>query len=176
VALLRGINVGRNNRVAMADLRALLGDLGYTDVRTHLNSGNAVFTVPGRTSARSVEKAVEEGLTRLTGRTIRVVVRTRDELAGVVDANPFVDVVEDGSRLLVTFFGGRPPASTLEGLDPDAFLPERFALVGRELYAWLPGGMQNSALLKALDGRPADLVATGRNWNTVTRLLELADG
>ena len=102
-------------------------------------------------------------------------VRTGDELAAVVAGNPFADVADDGSRLLVTFFDRAPDPADLDHLDPSGFLPEQFRLAGRELYLWMPQGMQNSALHKALDGRPrGQLVATARNWNTVTKLLEIA--
>jgi uncharacterized protein (DUF1697 family) len=174
VALLRGINVGKNNRLAMSDLRTLLENLGYADVRTHLNSGNAVFTVTGRARPETVAKKIEQAISAELGMTLRVVVRTRDELAKVVEANPLADVMQNPSRLLVTFLSDSVPAKSLRDIGPEAFLPELFALTGRELYLWLPGGFQNSPLLKALDGKPDGVATTSRNWNTVTRLLELA--
>jgi len=174
VALLRGINVGKSNRVAMATLRGLLERLGHSDVRTHLNSGNAVFTVAGRPAAATVAKKIERGLLDETGLTLRVVVRSRDELAAVVDANPFADVADDPARLLVAFLAEAVPTGRLDGIEPDAFAPEQFYLARREVYLWLPGGIQASALTKALSDQRLGVAATSRNWNTVTKLLELA--
>ena len=174
VALLRGINVGKNNRVPMATLRSLLEGLGYHEVRTHLNSGNAVFTVAGRQSPATVAKKLEQSLLEETGLTLRVVVRSRDELAGVVDKNPFTAVADDPARLLVAFLSGPVPAGRLRDLDPDALLPERFHVAGREVYLWLPNGIQASPLNKTLSDQRLGVAATSRNWNTVTKLLELA--
>ena len=174
VALLRGINVGKNNRVPMAALRDLLTGLGYTDVRTHLNSGNAVFSVPGRAKPESVGKRIEKSLQDEVGLSLRVVVRSRDDLAAVVAANPFRTVATNPSRLLVSFLSGPVPPGRLRDVDPDAFAPERFEVAAREIYLWLPDGIQNSELVKALTDQRLGVAATARTWNTVTRLLELA--
>ena len=101
VALVRGINVGKNNRLPMATLREVIEDLGYTDARTHLNSGNAVFTVTGRQQPATVAKRIETALLDETGLTLRVVVRSRKELADVVAKNPFADEATDPARFLV---------------------------------------------------------------------------
>ena len=172
VALLRGINVGRHNRVAMADLRQLLTDLGHTGVRTHLNSGNAVFAGRARSPA-AVARAIEAELQARLGRAIRVFVRTGDELAAVVAANPLPTT--DPSRLLVVFLDGPPDAAALHRIDLDAYAPERMAAGRREVYLWLPSGITGSALLKAIGEQRVDAAGTARNWATVTRLLSLVE-
>ncbi|MEP6760026.1 MAG: DUF1697 domain-containing protein [Sporichthyaceae bacterium] len=174
VALLRGINVGKNNRVPMATLRSLLEDLGYTDVRTHLNSGNAVFTVSGRQQPATVAKKVEAALLDETGLTLRVVVRSQKELADVVAKNPFADVATDPARFLVAFLAEPVPAGRLRAVDVDALAPEQFHVARRELYLWLPSGIQNSPMMKVLTDQKLGVATTARNWNTVTKLLELA--
>ncbi len=174
VALLRGINVGKNNRVAMATLRSLLGDLGYADARTHLNSGNAVFTVPGRKQPATVAKKIEAALHAETGMALRVVVRSRKEVAGLVANNPFADEASDPARFLVAFLAEPVPAARLRDVDAQALAPERFHLARKELYLWLPGGFQNSPMLKVLSDEKLGVATTHRNWNTVTKLLELA--
>jgi uncharacterized protein (DUF1697 family) len=165
VALLRGINLGSKRRVAMADLRALLSELGYGDVRTLLQSGNAVFTAPRANVRRQLEAALAERF----GMEIDVVLRTMDELHAVVDADPFGAKVTDPRRYFVVFLDGAPDVSGLDGID---FAPDRFEAGAREIYAWCPDGMQNSRLMRAL-GRPGlGGTATVRNWSTVTKLLE----
>ena len=175
VALLRGINVGKNNRVPMELLRDLLTGLGYTDVRTHLNSGNAVFGAARKQQPATVATKIEKALLDAVGRPIRVVVRTRDELAGVVERNPLESVATDPARFLVAFLDKPVAASRLQDLDDSALLPERFHRDERELYLWLPTGIQNSELVKTLSDQRLGVTSTHRNWNTVTRLLELAD-
>jgi uncharacterized protein (DUF1697 family) len=169
VALLRGINLAAKRRVAMADLRAWLIDLGYTDVRTLLQSGNAVFHTPKRPA--TVRKELEKALAANAGFTIDCVLRTAAELRAVVDANPLGDVATDPSRYLVAFLDvpGKWPR-----LDLTAFEPERVHLAEREAYFWVPGGIQKSKILAAFPARKGE-VATVRNWNTVTKLLAVAE-
>lgn len=169
VALLRGINLASRRRVAMADLRAWLTDLGYAGVRTHLQSGNAVFGTAKRpaTVLRELEKRLAEG----AGFPIDCVLRTADELRAVVQLDPFGEIATDPSRYLVSFLSG--PATPPE-FAPDSFAPELFRVGEREIYFWVPGGIQKSKVLAAFPARAGE-VATVRNWNTVTRLLAMSD-
>ena len=163
LALLRGINLGAKRRVAMADLRALLEELGYTDVRTVLASGNAIFT--GRASKRKLEAALEKRFKM----KIDVVLRTMEELRAVIDADPFGEEVDNPTRYFVVFLDHEPELAALDGED---FTPDRFAVQGREIYVWCPDGMQNSRLMKALHKPAAGGTATVRNWATVNKLLD----
>ena len=169
VALLRGINIAAKRRVAMADLRAWLADLGYTDVRTLLQSGNAVFRSDKRQA--TVRREVEAALAERAGFTIDCVFRTAPELRAVVEANPFGDIVTDPARYVVSFLD--VPATWPE-IDTAAFEPELVHLAEREAYFWLPGGFQKSKLVAAFPTRKGE-VATVRNWNTVTKLLAMAE-
>ena len=165
VALLRGINLGSKRRIAMADLRELLAELGYEDVRTVLASGNVIFTGP---KAKAREK-LEHGLEERFGFKVDVVLRTMDEVHAVVADEPFKDAVDNDTRYFVVFLPSKPDVSSLEGQD---FAPDQFAVNGHEIYAWCPDGMQNSRLMKAL-GKPGIApTATVRNMATVKKLLE----
>jgi uncharacterized protein (DUF1697 family) len=172
IALLRGVNVGRHNRISMAALRGLLAELGYSGVRTHLQSGNAVFRA-ARTSAQ-VAREVEAALAEKLGIEVKVLVRSRAELRAVVRANPLATQGRDGSRLLVSFLSGRPDADQLAQLAGADVAPEEFAVGRREIYLWCPSGLQNSPLVKAFSDRHLGMAATARNQNTVAKLLELA--
>ncbi len=175
VALLRAVNVGGRNRIAMAHLRELLEGLGYGEVRTHLQSGNAVFTAAGTTpgGAEGVAREIERALARELGLTASVLVRTREDLQRVVAANPLLGVADDHARLLVTFLSDAPEHEAVDALAPADFEPDVFALGEREVYVWYPDGVRATRLSNAFWERRLGLVATGRNWNTVTRLLEL---
>jgi uncharacterized protein (DUF1697 family) len=173
VALLRGVNVGGNNLVPMARLRELLGELGYEGVRTHLQSGNAVFTAPDTPPERAARE-IEGQLTRHLGLGVRVLVRTAPELAGVVAANPLPEATSEPARLLVNFLSAPPSPELLGELDPADFEPERFGVGEREVYVWCPEGVRATKLSYAFWERRLGVVATARNWNTVTRLLALA--
>jgi uncharacterized protein (DUF1697 family) len=173
VVLLRGINLGSKRRLAMADLRELLEGLGYDDVRTHLQSGNAVLRAPTRSGA-AVEKAVSAAIDRELGLKVDVVVRTAAQMAAVVAADPFGSIATDPGRYLVTFLARKPPASWLDSVDPQAYAPEQAAVVGKEIYLWLPRGVQGSKLARMISDKKLGGTATSRSWNVVTRLAELA--
>jgi uncharacterized protein (DUF1697 family) len=166
VGLLRGINLGAKRRIAMADLRALLTELGYEDVRTVLASGNVIFTGPKAKAREKLETAIAERF----GFQVDVVLRTMAELHAVVADEPFGDEVDNDTRYFVVFLPSAPDVSSLDGQD---FAPDKFAANGREIYAWCPDGMQNSRLMKALGKpHPGATTATVRNMATVKKLLE----
>jgi uncharacterized protein (DUF1697 family) len=166
VALLRAVNVG-GRKVPMVELRALVESLGFDDVRTYIQSGNVLFSAPRTPKPGLLEQAIEERF----GLSVDVVVRSGADLRRALERDPFPDA--DRSKLHIGFMAKRPAASAVSALDPDAFLPERFAIVGRELYLHLPGGMARTKLPGYVLRRLA-VPTTLRNWNTVTKLAELA--
>jgi len=173
IALLRGVNLGPRNRVKMADLRALLAEMGLDDVRTHLQSGNAVFT--SRAKPAALERDIAQRLAADLGVEAPVVVRTRDELAAVVARDPFAGVADDPKRYQVSFLSAEPDPEVVAELSAVDVAPERVVFDGREVYAWHADGIQRSPLARLLTDRRLGVVATARNWNTVTALLALAD-
>jgi uncharacterized protein (DUF1697 family) len=172
IVLLRGVNLARNRRLAMAELRALVEELGYDDVVTHLQSGNVVLTT--RKQPATVKRELERRIAAELGLETEIFVRTRDELAGVVARNPLRDVADNPSRYLVSFLSGKPSAADRRELEGLAVPPERIAFGSREIYSWHPSGLQGSKLAAQLAKRRL-VTATARNWNTVTKLLALAD-
>ena len=173
IALLRAVNVAAHNRVAMDDLRELMEGLGYEDVKTLLQSGNVVYR--GGDSPDAAARKIEKALAADLGVKSQVLVRTQAELANIVARNPFASVATDPKKLVVMFLSGKPDAAWLRELNPAKFEPERFAVHGRELYAWLPGGLGRSKLLASLTEKRLKVVATTRNWSTVEKLLALAE-
>jgi uncharacterized protein (DUF1697 family) len=173
IALLRGINVGKAKQIPMAGLRALLEGAGYTDVRTLLRSGNVVLTAASKDPA-AVAADVERLIEGQYGFSSRVVVRSRAQVQAVVDRDPFAGVATDGAKYLVGFCAAKPAKGVLDGLDPEVFAPERWVLDGDTLYLWLPGGINDSKLVKATSDKALGVAVTARNWNTVRKLLELA--
>ena len=171
IALLRGINVGRAKPVGMAELKATVEALGFDDVKTLLRSGNVVFAggaAPSRSVAERVEAAIEERFAMKVG----VVVRTADELAAAVAANPIPEAAGDGSNLHVMFLDEPLSDAARDGLDPAQFEPDVVRLADREVYVWYRNGMTGSPTAQQLDRRIRSLV-TDRNWNTLGKLLAL---
>jgi uncharacterized protein (DUF1697 family) len=174
IALIRGINVGKAKRVAMADLRALVEDLGYGDVRTLLNSGNVVFTAPGVAPGDAAAR-IEEGLAKRTGVSARVTVLTSRELATVISENSLAEVASDPSRMLVAVLMNKADRRRLEPLAKEDWAPEALALGTRAAYLWCPEGILASKLSEAVGRALGDAVTT-RNWATMTKLQVLAEG
>jgi uncharacterized protein (DUF1697 family) len=172
VILLRGINVGRHKRISMADLRALLDERGYADVKTHLQSGNVLLT--SRKAPAKVEADVAKGIAETLGHEVGVVVRTAGQMAEVVANDPFADVRDDHRFHQALFLAGEPDEQALAELQATDFSPERLVVQPGVLHAWCPDGVYDSALLKALER--IRTTATARNWRTVEKLAELARG
>jgi len=175
VALLRGVNnIGSANRVAMSDLRALVEGLGFLDVRTLMNSGNVVFTVPGDRrgdAGRRIEKALASRL----GVTCSVSVLSRSEVATLVRENPFAKMEDNPSRLLVVVPKDSLDRGPFKPLLARRWNPEALALGRRVAYVWCANGVAESALWPAVD-RALERTATARNMVTMTKLLALAGG
>ena len=155
----------------MGDLRELLEGHGYGDVRTHLQSGNVILSSPvsGARLERELERRLADGL----GIEVEVLVRSRTQLADVVARDPLGKVAKNPSRYLVSFLRSKPPAKLVRELAAEDVAPEQFMIEGREVYAWHPDGVQRSKVNKLLAQR-LGVTATARNWNTVTKLFELA--
>ncbi len=171
-ALLKGVNVGGNRKLPMADLRALVAGAGFGEVETLLASGNVVFSADEGDTAK-LEKALEAVLAQ-AGLTTDVLVRTLADLATVIDANPFTDAArERPSHLLVHFHRGRVPDGLIEQL-PEVYAgPEQLQAVGRELFVDYPDDIGHSKLPQAMAKLKFPKLATARNWNTVVKLVGL---
>ena len=171
--LLRGINLGSRNRIAMSALREAFADAGFEDVQTYLQSGNVVLS--SGAAAKTVARKCEAVIADRFELEIAVVVRTRAQLAAIVRRNPLGDVAEDPKRYQVSFLDRKPKVEVMRKLEAFAASGERLVASGRELYAWHPKGVARSKLWAALAGRGLGVKATARNWTTVTKLLELAE-
>ena len=174
VALLRGINVGKAKRIAMADLRALLESLGYGDVKTLLNSGNVVFSTKG-TKCTTLASRIEQGIVSELGITSRVTVLSAAELAQIVEENPLGKVATDGSRYMITVLTNPADRAKLAPLAEQDWKPEALALGERVAWNWCPNGVLESRVQLAL-GKALKDGATTRNWNTILQLRALLAG
>jgi uncharacterized protein (DUF1697 family) len=173
VALLRGINVGRSVRVSMADLSHLLAGAGYGQIKTHVQSGNVVLSAEA--TGADLEQELERLLHDQLDSPIRVVVRNRAQMAAVVEADPLAAVADIPKLKHVSFLGAELDPAIARELQAKAedLAPERLVVGGREIYTWHPGGMQSSPTARLLTDKRLGTTVTARNWNTVTKLLEL---
>ncbi|MEO6703774.1 MAG: DUF1697 domain-containing protein [Jatrophihabitantaceae bacterium] len=173
VALLRGINVGKAKRVAMADLRDLLTDLGYTDVRTHLNSGNAIFSSPPKLVKQANER-IQKAIAGQLKVDCAVVTRTASQLTEALSNDPFGDLATDPSRYLIGFLSHELGPAKAKAFEQRDFGEDQVRFGGPQAYLWCPGGINSSALFKTNWMKELGVTLTTRNWTTVHKLVELA--
>jgi uncharacterized protein (DUF1697 family) len=174
VALLRGVNVGSHNRIAMADVRAAVSVAGYGDVTTLVQSGNVVFTGTGRAAA--VGAAIESALRKAMKLDVDVIVRTSRELIAVADAHPFFASHIDPRFLHVGFLKQEPAAAAVRALSGVDFGADRFVVQDAELYIHYSDGQGRPKMTPAFFERALAVPMTVRNWNIVTKLAEMARG
>ena len=171
IALFRGINVVGNNRLLMKDLVRVLEDEGFTDVRTYIQSGNAVFNSVRGTS-RSLADRIGRAVEARHGFRPRIAMLSPRELAEAVAGNPFRAAVAEPKSLHLFFMAHAPPAPDHAALDRIRVGAEAFAFRGRVFYLHTPHGFPTSKLAASAE-RLIGIDATARNWNTVSRLLEM---
>ncbi|MFE2559221.1 DUF1697 domain-containing protein [Streptomyces sp. NPDC059352] len=174
-ALLRGINVSGHRKVPMAELRSVIEGLGHRNVRTHLQSGNAVFTTDSASTEDELTAELEDAIEGRFGFRVDCLVRDGDYLAAVAEACPFPAAELEGKQLHAVYYSGPADPERFATIDREAYLPEEFALGDRVLYLYVPEGLGRSKLGDVVS-RPAvvkGLVATARNWNTVVKLVEM---
>jgi uncharacterized protein (DUF1697 family) len=168
IALLRGINVGKAKRVAMADLRALMEGLGFSGVRTLLNSGNAVFDAKGGTPAAHA-KRLRAAIVEKTGVDCEVVVKTAADLAAAIAEHPLRRHAEDDARMLVMFTQDASALALLKALEDGDWAPEAFAVGQHAAWLWCANGIIESRISRAAT-RVLNERGTARNWATVEKL------
>lgn len=157
----------------MPELRSLLTEAGFEDVRTYVASGNVVLRSDAAPSELGSE--AEKLIAARFGFDVDVIVRTGRELAEVVRRNPLAEIAVNPKRYQVSFCDGEPHPDAVERAAALAVPPERVVAIGREVYGWHPEGIGRSKLWGKLAGDGLGVRATARNWTTVTTLLEMAD-
>ncbi len=168
IALLRGINVGRAKRIAMADLRGLFEDLGFTNVRTLLNSGNVVFQATRRSNSQVVS-TLEAAISSQFGFAVPVVILSGNALNSIVAENPLPNADSDPVKLLVAFVNSTSALSSAKVLLKEQWAPEALAVGTKAAYLWCANGIIQSSVAKAFS-RATGEAATMRNWATVLKL------
>jgi uncharacterized protein (DUF1697 family) len=168
IALLRGVNVGRAKRITMADLRSLVEDLGFSDVRTLLNSGNVVFQTTRRSDS-GIASTLEAAISNRFGFAVPVVVLSENELNSIVAENALTRAGRDPARLLVAFVNNSAVLGRASVLLEEPWEPEAMAVGSKAAYLWCANGIIQSRLAKAFSSAAGE-AATTRNWATVLKL------
>jgi uncharacterized protein (DUF1697 family) len=172
VAVLRGINLGGKNKLAMQSVVRIFAAAGCSEVRTYIQSGNIVFNAPARV-VQTLAKKISAHIASDFGLDVPVVLRSADELSAAIEANPFIAQGKDADHLHLALLAGVPSPAKLSALDPARSPGDEFVLHGRDLYLYLPNGVAKTKLTNAYLDAKLGTVSTFRNWRTVLKLLEL---
>jgi uncharacterized protein (DUF1697 family) len=173
IAMLRGINVSGHKIIKMEQLRTSFGALGFSNVKTYIQSGNVVFEA-ANDSAISLSKKIAQMILRDFGFSVPVFLRTSKEMEDIIKRNPLLKIPAiDQSKLHVTFLSDEPPKVTSASLQPLAAKSEQFRVVGREIYLYCPDGYGITKLSNTAIEKKLSTGATTRNWTTVNTLLAM---
>jgi uncharacterized protein (DUF1697 family) len=175
VALLRGINVGGKNKLPMKDLVQMFVEAGCDNPRSFIQSGNVIFRAAQTDTAR-LPDLITASIARDFGYRTPMLLRTTEQLRDVTSHNPFLQDGASEETLHVMFLANRPSPARVDALDPNRSPPDAFRVRGQEVYLHLPAGVANSKLTNSYFDSKLASVSTGRNWRTVTKLLELMEG
>jgi uncharacterized protein (DUF1697 family) len=171
ISLLRGINVGGNKKIRMAELTALYQSLGFTTVQTLLQSGNVIFSST-LTDPASITAQLEAAIIERFGFESKIILRSHDQLRAIIQHHPCsADQLAEPARILVTFLQREPDPQAVEALRQAHQGSEIIHHQGQELYLYYPDGMGRSKLDNSFIERKLKVISTGRNWNTVNKLL-----
>ena len=175
IALLRGINVGGKRKVLMADLRQLLEKIGFTDVKTYIQSGNVIFTLKEKLNNLEIAEKIEKVIADNYEFEVPVVVRTADEWKQAINDNPFYQSdMEDISQLHLTFLKEKPTNENQEKAESYDYPPDKFIIKNTEIYILCIGKYHKTKLSNTFFEKKLKVPTTTRNWKTVLKLLELS--
>jgi uncharacterized protein (DUF1697 family) len=165
-----------HNKIKMADLLALYKKLGFKDSETFIQSGNVVFSNPENMPAPGIAAKIEEAIRKKFGYSIPVIIRTPEELREIIAFNPFIDEEYfNPERLAVIFLYEKPSEAQIEKVKNISYPPDKFKITGKEIFIYCPNGFGRSKIYTGFFENKMKVTGTGRNWNTVNMLLEIAE-
>ncbi len=173
IAILRGINVGGRRKILMADLRAMLEAMNFSNVKTYIQSGNVIFDAEGKTDNITLAKNIAKAITEKFGFDVPVIVRTTKEWAQSVKQNPFYKDGVDISHLHLTFLSEAPKEEEKQNAESYNYEPDKFVIQGKDVFIYCEGKYHKSKLTNNFFEKKLKVNATTRNWKTVLKLLEL---
>ena len=171
ISILRGINVSGQKKIIMTDLVKLYEDLGFTDVKTYIQSGNVVFNSTKKVSNSLLVKQIETKINEIYGFQVPVIIRTVDEVSKIIATNPFKN--ETTENLYITFLSNLPNSNHLEKLTELNYLPDEFIIIEKEIYLNV-SSYGTTKLSNSFFENKLKVTATTRNWNTVNKLLAIS--
>lgn len=172
ISILRGINVSGQKKIRMEDLKALYQELDFSEVITYIQSGNVIFKTSHNISISGLSEKIEKAIEVKYHFHVPVIIRTADEMHQILSSNPFLNEAgTDREKLHVTFLEEEPQSEDIDTIRKTEFSPDRFLIIGKEVYLYCPDGYGNTKLSNTFFEKKLHLKATTRNWKTVNNML-----
>ncbi len=177
ISILRGINVGGKNKIKMPDLKEMYEELKFKDIVTYIQSGNIIFNSNQNVSNQNLAKKIEKGISEKFKLAVPVIIRTINEMESILKINPFLKMPGiDIEKLHVTFLEEIPEQLKLKEVAKYDYSPDKFIIINKEVYVYCPDGYGMTKLSNNFFENKLKTGATTRNWRTVNKLVELAEG
>jgi len=172
IALLRGINVSGHKKIKMPELKTMFETLGFTNVRTYIQSGNVVFESE---TPEELESKISAKIQEIFGFEVSVICRTKVETKQVVKRNPYAEMLGfEAEKLYVTFLQNPPSEEKMEALKALSFEPEMYSVSGKEIFVYCFNGYSKTKLENSLFERKLKVISSTRNWRTINKLIEMS--
>jgi len=176
ICFLRGVNMAGHNKIRMTDLVAVFKKTGFSDAETFIQSGNVVFTGTGGNPAEELASKIESSIRAGFGFEIAAMIRTPDEIRKIIAFNPYLPEKKfDPSKSAVIFLDQKPGEEGLEKMRAINYPPDRFEIIGREIYIYCPDGFGRTKLYTNFFENKMKVAGTARNWNTINTILGIAE-
>jgi uncharacterized protein (DUF1697 family) len=176
ISFLRGVNMAGHNSIKMTELALSYENMGFENVVTHIQSGNVVFNLKKDLSDSELVLKIEKGILKKFNYDIPVMIRTPLALKQIISSCPFLDEhAFDPSKLAVIFLHNKPSESQIQKVSDVSYPPDKFAIIEREVFVYCPNGFGRTKLYTNFFEKKMGVIGTGRNWNTIKALIDLAE-
>lgn len=175
ISILRGINVGGHRKILMAELRKMYEQLGFSQVKSYIQSGNMVFKSDKKTSSQELEILIEKSIKETFGHEVPVLIRTSEEWEIAIETNPFLNEESNTNKLFITFLSESPSSELKDELSNMDFSPDKLETIDKCVYLYCERKYHETKMTHSLIERKLKVKATARNWKTIMKLKELCD-
>ena len=174
ISILRGINVGGHRKILMTDLRKMYEQLGFSQVKSYIQSGNVVFESDKNMNSYELESLLEKSIKETFGHEVPVMIRTSEEWRKDIEANPFFNVEANTDQLFITFLSQIPSSTFKEELSNMDFSPDRLEIIDKCVYLYCERKYHETKMTHSLIEKKLQVKATARNWKTIMKLKEMS--
>jgi uncharacterized protein (DUF1697 family) len=176
ISFLRGVNMTGHNSIKMTDLSALYNSMGFADAEPYIQSGNVIFTDPGKRSVSSISEEIEKSILERFGYIVPAMIRTKKQLIEIISSNPYKGEPDfDPTKLAVIFLHDEPSDTQIQKVAHINYPPDKFKIIGNEIIIYCPNGFGRTKIYTNFFEKKMDVIGTARNWKTITTIINIIE-